>query len=252
MSRVESSLLVYPGERVTPADEPWEQHRARYLRIAARVAPGMRVLDAGCGIGYGAAILNEAGARVVGVDASAEAIARARAGYPGPDYLVGDVLSLPFADASFDVITCLEVIEHVDDPQRLVRELARMLRRGGALFLSTPNARMERLHERGIGSAENPYHLSPFRPGRLRRLVRRAGLDAVLYGQSRDRGPLHLTLQALDPLGLRLRLAPRRRAVVHRAFGGVSPSTADPPARFGFSRLTARSAAIVFVEATKP
>lgn len=100
----------------------------------------------------------------------------------------------------------------------------------------------------GIG-----YHVSPLTPARLRRLLRDAGLRPVLYGQARDRGLLHVWLQALDPLGLRLRVPPRRRAVVAGAIGAASGRNGSPTdAPFRFSRALARSAAIVFVEARKP
>ena len=83
---------------------------------------------------------------MVGIDADEETVARARDDYPGPTFVAGDVCALPFPDSSFDAAVCFEVIEHVADPAALVRELARVLRPGGTLAISTPNARMERLH----------------------------------------------------------------------------------------------------------
>lgn len=240
------------AERVLPEHTGYAQHRARYLWVAGRLAGGARVLDAGCGIGYGAAILAGAGTTVTGIDASAEAVATARRECPAGRFVVGDVLRLPFRDGGFDAAVCLEVIEHVPDPALLVAELARVLRPGGVLFLSTPNARMERLHARSIGYGENPYHISLLGPAQLRRLLRGAGLEPVLRGQAGDQGLVHLVLQALDPLGLRLRLAPRRRVAVAAAVSAASGRSGATERRFRFSRLVARSAAIVLAEARKP
>lgn len=238
-------------ERPTPGDDQFQAHAARYLRAATRVPAGSAVLDVGSGTGYGAAILAASGNAMTGVDRSEEAVRAAAAAYPHVRFVVADALALPFQDGSFDAALCFEVIEHVEDPAVLAHELARVLRPGGLLFLSTPNARMEELHARSEGFGHNPFHVSPLQPRDLRKLMRSSGLEPILYGQARDRGAIHVLLQSLDPFGLRLRLAPRRRATIHAALqrtAGVAPGT-EPP--FRFSRLLARSAVTTYVEARK-
>ena len=100
---------------------------------------GKRALDMGCGAGLLAEPLARLGAAVTGVDASAEVIAAARA-HAGPlaiDYRIGGVEQV--ADERFDLVTSLEVIEHVTDPGVFVHGLARALAPGGLMVLSTPN-----------------------------------------------------------------------------------------------------------------
>ena len=116
------------------------EHLARY-RWAASFCDGRRVLDAGCGAGYGTELLNQAGAaNVVGVDVSEAALTLARAAVSdGVTCEPGDVAALSYPDDSFDVVVCFEVIEHVEDPERVLDELRRVLRPDGLLLLSSPN-----------------------------------------------------------------------------------------------------------------
>lgn len=153
------------GERYEPrastADAIAIEHRGRY-RLAAALAPGRRVLDAGCGLGYGTAMLFRAGAQSVdGLDRHPEAIGRARADAPGTaTFTVGDVLQLPYPDASFDLVVCFEVLEHLEDHERLLRELRRVLARDGLLLISSPN--------RGVAPPGNPWHLRELTTDELR------------------------------------------------------------------------------------
>lgn len=102
---------------------------------------GKRALDVGCGAGLLAEPLARLGATVTGIDASAElvAVARGHAHASGLeiDYRAGEIGEL---DGRFDLITCMEVIEHVADPQAFIDMLAARLSDGGLLLLSTPNA----------------------------------------------------------------------------------------------------------------
>jgi ubiquinone/menaquinone biosynthesis C-methylase UbiE len=237
-------------ERVAPGDPVYAAHRARYERANAAIAPDARVLDAGCGVGYGAALLAHDGRQVVGVDASPEAVdaAEQRNADGRLHFLVADAAQLPFDDASFEAVTCFEVIEHVPDPDVLLSELARVLVPGGLLCLSTPNARIERLHAQRAGRGPNPFHISPFVPRTLARALRRHFAHVSLYGQSEDRGRLHELLQSLDPLGLRLRLAPDKRARVRNVLGDVPNAST---VTYRFSQRLARSAGITYAEARK-
>lgn len=102
---------------------------------------GKRALDVGCGAGLLAEPLARLGGRVSGLDASPELIAaaneHAREGRLEIDYRSGELSEL---DGEFDLITCMEVIEHVRDPAEFVNLLARRLASNGLLILSTPNA----------------------------------------------------------------------------------------------------------------
>ena len=106
------------------------EHLARY-HWAAALAEGRRVLDAGCGTAYGSAILADAGAEeVVGVDVAGDVLAAVAPRMPDRVALEeADVSDLPFEDGSFDLVVCFEVIEHVEDTERVLDELARVVAR---------------------------------------------------------------------------------------------------------------------------
>jgi 2-polyprenyl-3-methyl-5-hydroxy-6-metoxy-1,4-benzoquinol methylase len=133
--------------------------RAHRFALDAVAAPGARVLDVGCGDGRLALELERAGARVAGADPSRIAIERARAALPGaPFEQIGASGRLPFNDSAFDAVTCVHVLQHVDETQQLMSEMRRVLRPGGTLAVAVPNngrvyrtvasaAAFERLHD---------------------------------------------------------------------------------------------------------
>lgn len=136
--------LAFDGEQVVEGGTPeriWQDHQARY-DFSVPFVVGRRVLDAACGSGYGSAKLAARGASsVVGVDISERALGHARATYHHPNlrYLQADVTKLPFEDASVDVVTSFETIEHVDIAEGALAELTRVLIPNGILVVSTPN-----------------------------------------------------------------------------------------------------------------
>lgn len=137
------------------------EHVARYSWAGAYVA-GRAVLDAGCGVGYGSVLLSEAGAKhVTGLDISAQAVQESTRRANGlAQFLVGDLASLPFEDDSFDAAVCFETIEHVEDQERALDELRRVLREPGLLLISSPN--------RGVYQEGNPFHTHEYAPQELR------------------------------------------------------------------------------------
>ncbi|MFL5917786.1 MAG: bifunctional demethylmenaquinone methyltransferase/2-methoxy-6-polyprenyl-1,4-benzoquinol methylase UbiE [Gaiellaceae bacterium] len=107
----------------------------RWRRMAADavVRPGDAVLDACCGTGDLAIACARAGGRVTGLDFSERMLERARSKAPELDWVSGDLLALPFADASFDAGTVGFGVRNVDDLERALAELRRVLRGGGRL-----------------------------------------------------------------------------------------------------------------------
>jgi 2-polyprenyl-6-hydroxyphenyl methylase/3-demethylubiquinone-9 3-methyltransferase len=125
--------LKYLRDRV---DQHWQGDECSRTPLEGKSA-----LDVGCGAGLLAEPLARLGARVTGIDASPEVIevARDHAARQGLaiDYRAGDVQAL---EGEFDLMTAMEVIEHVADPAAFLKALARRLAPGGLLVMSTPNA----------------------------------------------------------------------------------------------------------------
>ena len=139
---------LFTGERFLPGctGEIAYEHWHRYA-FARQFVLGKRVLDAACGEGYGAALLGEVAASVVGVDIDADAIAQASSRYALPgrvSFVEGSCTSLAFPDASFDLVVSFETIEHLTsaDQPRMLDEFARVLKRDGLLVVSSPNKRL--------------------------------------------------------------------------------------------------------------
>ena len=135
--------------------------------------PGLRVLDLGCR--YGALTRSYLdGNHVVGVDVDRGALREAEE--LGVETHWADVEEpLPFGDASFDVVVAGELLEHLRDPEALVREARRVLKPGGRFVGSVPNG--FRLRNRlvfllGRPPETDPTHLQLFRPDDVRRLLR--------------------------------------------------------------------------------
>jgi SAM-dependent methyltransferase len=203
----------------TPRTKEECEHYARYLWAASIVSGD--VLDVACGTGYGTRLLAER-SRVTGVDRDERALelARSRA---SSRFIKALVPPIPLADASFDFVVCFETVEHIADDLAFVCEVARVLRAGGELLLSTPNADVSAPD----GISRNRWHMREYSLGSLVELVRAAGLEpAAAYAQSfPPRVPrAHRMLWRLHGLTL------RRPAIIGRA---AAPILGDATVRRG-------------------
>lgn len=141
-----------------------------------------RVLDCGCGEGRYLGVVREhfAQARLVGCDVSRVALDHARRLHPDAEYVSMDDERVPLADASFELVLSVEVLEHVADVEAAARELARLLAPGGRLVMTTPCANpgsLEWLLNRRRGglqqTADGYGRFATDEPGHLRRLTSR-------------------------------------------------------------------------------
>lgn len=180
-----SDVLPFTGERFTPecereiAYEHW--HRYAFARSLAR---GRRALDAACGEGYGSAMLARAGATaVLGVDLDPASVAHAvrrYRGLPGLRFEQADATRLEaLPDAAFDLVVSFETLEHVQDQERLLDGLARVLAPGGVLLVSTP----DRPNYTPPGSAPNPFHVRELDLAEFEALLAARFPARRLYGQ---------------------------------------------------------------------
>src|SRR5262249_874230 len=143
------------------------EHLARYA-FAARLARGKRVLDAGCGSGYGSGELAKTAASVLGVDQSADAVVFARENYRLPNlrFVQASVSALPHPDATFDLVVAFEVIEHLERWREFLVEVRRVLVPTGQFIVSTPNKLCYATTRRRAGP--NPLHPHQFEVAEFR------------------------------------------------------------------------------------
>jgi SAM-dependent methyltransferase len=151
-----------PPERAAP-----EAHdhvlRALETRLHDAGSGEGRVLDLGCGDGALAARLAEQGALVTGVDPSAAAIERAREAHPDMTWVLpAEDGRLPVPDASFDVVTCVNVLQHVPDTQMLMSEGRRVLVSGGVFVAAVPHH--GRVHGAVTALTAFERHFDPLEP----------------------------------------------------------------------------------------
>jgi 2-polyprenyl-3-methyl-5-hydroxy-6-metoxy-1,4-benzoquinol methylase len=165
------------GERPLPGVTPdslLALHAAGYRTVIERLGPG-RMLDVGCGQGFESARFVSDDRSVLGVDYSTEAVTAARGRWAREGLLVAqmDAASLGLSEGRFDWACSSHLIEHFEDPEEHVRELARALADDGTVFFLTPNAPAD---------FENPFHVHLFEPPELRELLGRHFDDVVVQG----------------------------------------------------------------------
>jgi ubiquinone/menaquinone biosynthesis C-methylase UbiE len=105
----------------------------------ARLMPGARVADLGCGSGVFTDLLHQQGYQSVGLDISSKLVALGRAKYPAVEFLEGDVEHLPFPSSSLDGVLLSGIVHHLPDPARCASEVFRVLKPGGSFVAFDPN-----------------------------------------------------------------------------------------------------------------
>lgn len=159
-------------------------HVTRY-KFAYQFIQGKTVLDIACGTGFGSTLLEKAmPATIIGVDVDNEAVKKAHQSnenhFESLMYLVADAGSIPLPNLTIDVVLCIETIEHIKDEKHVINEFFRVLKEGGILVLTTPNAKITQ-PVNGIPS--NPYHVREYTPRALKNLLSSNFSDVRLLGQ---------------------------------------------------------------------
>lgn len=196
MTASRNDLTIYDT-----AAAQWWSDDVRWIRTLKNMVParlawfdrvmdwdGAKVLDLGCAGGFMAEAMDDRGARVTGIDPAGEAIAAARAHAEAAgraiSYDTGVGEALPYGDAAFDAVVCVDVLEHVADLDRVLTEAARVLKPGGAFLFDTIN-RTLLARFAVVTMAEDVLRLLPkgthdpalfIRPGEMRSALDRAGL----------------------------------------------------------------------------
>lgn len=167
----------------------------RHFRLSGLDRPlaGLRIMDVGCGGGLVAEPLSRMGAAVTGIDPGADTIAAARA-HAEPqglaiDYRVARIEEVAAAGFTFDVVTCLEVVEHIPDAGAFLTAAARCVQPGGLLIASTLNRTVKSYALAIVGAEYILRWLPPgthdwnrfVRPDEMTIYFTRAGLDAPRF-----------------------------------------------------------------------
>jgi ubiquinone/menaquinone biosynthesis C-methylase UbiE len=124
----------------TPGGRARRVRKKRLMELFDK--PGHKVLDVGCGPGVLVEHLRRVGCEVWGVDGSVRMIEQAQQNYGDDErvhLVVGDASALPFADNSFDALTCTGVIDRIERHEVALREMVRVLKPGGTLLIAVPN-----------------------------------------------------------------------------------------------------------------
>lgn len=155
------NLLPDTGERMVfkNPNEITIEHLHRYA-FAQDYVVGKSVLDIACGEGYGSNYLAKKAKSVIGIDLDEQTVKWASSKYSrnNLEYLSSSVEKIPLPDSSIDVIVSFETIEHVEDPDKMMLELKRVLKGDGLILISTPDKK----HYSDDRNYKNPFHKKEF------------------------------------------------------------------------------------------
>jgi len=158
----------------------WKQPAA-LARLLDELPQGARVVDVGSGQGTFLSRLSRhrPDLELVAFDVAPAGEAQ------GYAWVVGDACRLPFQDGRFDLVLCRHVIEHIPDAMQMTHELARVLAKGGRLYLECPDVR-NTMPWSPLNFWEDPTHLRPYTRTGLSRVFQLCGLDTRGTGRVRD------------------------------------------------------------------
>ena len=220
LGRFDTSVGTLPDARSQSRHDKNSARRlGKLLSVLGRPSTAVRLLDVGCSSGAFLQSALRLGFTAEGVEPSAEAAQTARVA--GLTVFTGYLEQAQFPDASFDAITLIEIVEHLRDAQSLLRECARILKPGGVLLVTTPNAHSwtaRAMGARWAGFSLNDMggHISFFNPKSIGLLATRCGLQTH-HIETRnvrffERGQCHPALHAVPKIAAELLNWPARLA----------------------------------------
>ena len=175
--------MQFTGERYVPSENGTikYEHLHRYA-VAQEFCLGKAVLDIASGEGYGAALLSNSAKVVFGVDIDSASIEHSKERYSNRenlDFILGSCAQIPLPDASIDVVTSFETIEHHDQHEQMMQEIRRVLKQDGLLIISSPN----KLIYSDACNYQNPYHVKELYYQEFNDLLNSYFDNIWMYGQ---------------------------------------------------------------------
>lgn len=163
----------------------WKWNSMKQLLKDSNIRP-LKILDIGCASGYLTSQINTLfpQAEVAGIDSYKRAIEYGQKNYPNIKFKVADAHRLPFRDESFDLITCIETLEHLEAPEGAIREIHRLLKRKGKVLIGqdTDNLLFKVIWSvwtKSRGKVWHSSHIHPYGPKELEKFIKASGLKIV-------------------------------------------------------------------------
>jgi len=199
-------------------------HIKAYEYVAA-LADGKNVLDLGCGLGYGTAIISKSALKVIGADIDKDAVASAASLNRGSNMSFThieptDKVLSSFKDSVFDIVISFQVIEHVEDVASYLSSINRVLKKDGILFIATPNRNARNL---SIQHPWNHHHLREYSKEELKKLmenyfvnVKCSGLTATGISLKNEKERVRRISLLMIPFSNKLLSDKMRRSLLRR------------------------------------
>jgi len=187
-------------KRFLPGEDPAELNRIGLVNQLLRGVKFRSSLDVGCGDGYQCWLLASRNSTVVGLDLALERLFRAKAYFTSGSFVQGRAYDLPFPDNSFDLVMAVEILEHLEEPERAVREFRRVSRQ--FVLITVP------LKER-ITKVVCPYclrsfpqhgHIQSFDEERVRSLLLQQSMIVLKVKDFKPAVDNYVLLRAVRPL----------------------------------------------------
>ncbi len=179
------TMLEFTGERYVPwaADPAMNYEHLHRYRFVKEFVKGKKVLDLGCGEGYGCFMLSDDAESVTGIDIADEAIRHASIKYQRGNlkFVQGSMADIPIeGEYLFDIILSFEALEHIAEQDEVIREVKRLLKKDGMFIVSTPNK--HELHAENPGY-QNAFHVKELNLEEFKHLLTGSFKNISLYGQ---------------------------------------------------------------------